>query len=62
MRKLLRTYLFGWLRKTNSISRCLELRRMTLAILTHRTVPDDRLKLLREIKRLERGIKRIWRL
>lgn len=62
MRKLFLTYLFGWVRKSNSISRYLELRRMTFELLTHSIMPEDRLILLREIDRLERGIKRIGRL
>lgn len=62
MRKPFRTYLLGWFRKTNSISRYLELRRETFKYLRYSTIPEENLRLLREIKRLERGIKRIGRL
>lgn len=62
MRKLFRTHLFGWCRKTNSISRYLELRRETFECLRYSATPEERLILLREIKRLERGIKIIGRL
>lgn len=62
MRRLVRTYLFGWVRKTNSISRYLELRRETFKYIRYSATPEENLRLLREINRLERGIKRIGRL
>lgn len=62
MRKLFRTYLFGWLRKTNSISRYLELHRGAFRYLSTAATPEENLRLLREIKRLERGIRRVGRL
>lgn len=62
MRKLIRTYLFGWVRKTDSISRYLELIRGSYEILDYTDTPAERYELLRYIDCLERVIKRIGRL
>lgn len=62
MRKLFRTYLFGWFRKTNSISRYLAYFRETFDAYRYSTTPHERFVLLRELKRLDRGIKRMGRL
>ena len=62
MRKLFRTHLFGWLRLTNAISKYLELRRATFESLKYSDTPEDNLRLLRELKRLNRGLTRLGKL
>lgn len=62
MRRFIRTYLFGWFRKTNSISRYLEIIGDTYEILDYTDTPAERYELLRYVACIERAIKRMGRL